>query len=375
MKIRIFMSLLATTVLFWSCDEPQPITDSSFVYNPFAFKQDTLNTVSSITSGTSDIAWGDHLGGWVGFNEFYKAGVSMDFTFPDTLFDSTLVDSVRIEMRHVLSFPAMGTDTTVYFNMFETTGMTPDISTESYGDPLGSDTVLIDGGNDYWSFKLPSELFLQGDSAISLGIFPGVDSVLSLIHGSGSSLRPALTFYSHEADTVDSAGNAIITQLYHGIADTVYMHLMETPNIFDREQYAYLHQLSQDSIIFTLDIESIVPEGDTLIHISSASFFPAVDTLASRLYYATEDDTLRSFYLSVTDPISEITIDVQLGESGSYLSNEINTLIQAALDDERTIIDLVLRPNHIGYDPGFIAISKLNEETEIQIYSSMAVRP
>ncbi len=375
MKIRIFLAILAVITVFWSCDEPLPVTDSTYIYNPFAFKQDTLNTVSSITSGELDIEWGDHLAAWVGINTFYKAGFSADFSFPDTLFDSTLVDSVHLEIRHALSFSTGYADTSICLQVYETTGMTPSLNDGVYGDALGCGTVLINGNDNYWSFKLPAELFSPGDSSISLGVFPGADSVLSLLHGNGSSLKPALTFFSHEADTVDSAGNAIITELYHGSADTLYQELIETPDILDRAQYEYLSQFSRDSIIFSLDIGMLVPDGDTLIHISSASFYPSIDTLASHLYIATEGDTVRSFSMSVNDPVSEISIAVEVSDGGTYLSNEIGPIIQAALDDDRTNIDLILRPNHVGYDPGFIAVSKIISETKIQTNAAMAVRP
>ncbi len=374
MKYRILIALAAFMLVFWSCDEPIAYENSTFVYNPFSFRQDTLSSVDSIQYGKAEVQWGDHLRAWVGETKYYKSGLSVDFSFIDTSLDFLKTDSIQFQLRHLRTFPENGSDTllTDYmsFNFYETTDQTVDIGTSSYGLLLGTDSMNVKGGNNYWNYTLPAGVILDGDTAISLGIFTDQLGFLSELYGGGSSIRPILSFYSHEPDS--AGADSVTTKSF--LADSLYMHLMEQVNAFDGS-YGYIKQLADDSLTFSIDLGAIVPGGDTLLHIISASFLPAIDSLSSSLYIPSISDSLYKFKMTATDPISEYSVDIELGENSNYNSNQINIIVQAALDDDRTSIDLILRPGNIGYDPGFIAVSMDALKSAIYLSTSMAVRP
>ncbi len=374
MKFRILSVLFALSLLFWSCDEPLPYDNSDFIYNPFAFSQDTLNTFTDISAGDSEVEWAHHLRAWVGETKYYKSGFTLDFTFSDSSVVIGQADSIQIHFRHQMTFPENGADTLsdTYqsFDFYNTLGSPIDINSGYYGTLLGSDTMNVSGGNNYWSYTLPDSTLIDGDTTISLAILPGSAGSLSALYGGGSTIRPSLTFYYHEAD---SAGDDSVTTIPF-LADSLYMSLMKKTEAFD-PQYAYLSQLSNDSLIFSLNLVDLEPGDDTLLHVISAQFLPAISNDSSALYISTLTDSLRKYSLTVTDPESEITLGITLGANEEYIENEIKAIIQAALDDGRTTVDLIVRSNHIGYDPGFVAISMVASESAIFVNSSVAVRP
>lgn len=382
MNYRISIALSAFMLVFWSCDDPLSFESSNFVYNPFSFKQDTLYTVKTIQAGEADVQWGSHLRSWVGETQYYKSGITVDFTFADTSLDIALVDSIQFQLRHIQTFNENGADTllTDYlsFGFYEITDhQLVDIDAETYGALLGSDTMNVKGGNNYWAYTLQrvgdvdvEDVIILGDTTISLGIFPNELGVMSMLYGGGSSIRPILSFYSHEPDTAEA--DSVTSKSF--LADSLYMHIMEQADAFGGG-YGYISQLSNDSLIFSIELDDIVPGGDTLLHIISSSFLPAIDSLSSSLYLNSTSDSLQRFYMTVTDPVSEYGVEIQLGENNTYNTNQINLIIQSALDDDRTEIDLILRPGHVGYDPGFIAVSMDPLQSAIHLNTSMAVRP
>jgi len=64
-----------------------------------------------------------------------------------------------------------------------------------------------------------------------------------------------------------------------------------------------------------------------------------------------------------------------MGAGSTYYLNEIGWIIQNALDEGRSQLDLILRPSHVGYDPGFIAISQNALESALYVSASLAVAP
>ncbi|NQV29540.1 MAG: hypothetical protein HQ508_01515 [Candidatus Marinimicrobia bacterium] len=372
MKFRLYVAIVAITLGFWSCDEPIAYENSTFIYNPFSLQKDTLNSIDSIGYGAAEISWGSHFRAWVGDTRYYKSGISIDFLFADTSLDISSVDSVQLQLRHQQSFSENGIDTLSEdyetFGFYETTGLVVDIASSSYGMYLGSDTGKVTSKDNYWNYTLPADIIVTGDSAISLGLFPDNSGVMSAIYGGGSVSRPNLRFFFHEPDT---AGNDSATSIAY-TADSLYMHMMEQPGIFDRTQYYYLSQLSRDSLVFNVNLDAIITHGDTIHHVISSSILPMIDLAASSLY---KPDTVQNFKIRVTEPLSNRNVDIELNGDISYKINEIKGLIQAALDDDLDRIELILRPNHVGYDPGFIAISKDASKSALFVSSSFAVQP
>lgn len=371
MKIRILFAVAFTALFFWSCDEPIAYDNPTFSYNPFSFHEDTLYAVQSIQSGSSDLNWGSHFRAWVGETQYYKAGFVMEFVFADTGLDITGVDSIQVQLKHQKTYPELGGDTLgssmSTYGLYETMNQPIDIENSVYGNPLGIDSVDISGDDNFWNFTIPADLISQGDTIISLGVFPEGSDYLSAVYGGGSVSRPSLNFLYHEADT---AGLDSVTSVSF-LADTVFMHLTENNTAFDRSQFDYVSQLKSDSVEFSVDIESFTVAGDTLQHIISSSFLPEIDEAFSALY---KPDTTFLFSMVLTDPVSEISVELSLGD-GEYISNEIKNIIQSAIDEQRTELDLILKPLVPGYNPGFIAISKDITQTALSLSSSRAVQP
>ena len=374
MKIRIIISLIALSWAIWSCDEPKPFDNSSFIYNPFAFQQDTLHNVEELRLGTRSIDWADHLRAWVGETKYYKSGFTMDFSFADSSLNLADADSIQIQFRHQFTYPENGADTlpTPYidFDFYETTGVV-DLSSDTYGSHLGTDTMKVSGSNNFWSYTLPDSTIMSGDTTISLGIFPAEFGSMTTLYGGGSSIRPSLVFFYHEPDTT---GEDSVTTHTPFLADSLYMHMVKQDGAFSA-QYDYLSQLSGDTLVLTLDLQNMLPVADTLIHIISSNLLPAVALDSSALYLPTLADSVQMYNLKLKDPESGISVSFSLGQDGTYYSNDIRVIIQKALDDGRSSIELTLSSNHTGYDPGFIAISKDASASALFVNSSMAVRP
>jgi len=372
MKLPKYFAIVALMLGFWSCDEPVAYENSTFIYNPFSLQQDTLNNIESIEFGAANIDWGSNFRAWVGETQNYKAGISIDFLFADTSLDIASVDSIQFRLRHQQSFPENGNDTltTDYlsYGFYETTGQLISIENASYGIYLGSDTGNVSGRDNYWNYTLPSDIIVPGDSTVSLGIFPESADVLSAIYGGGSSSRPLLLFFFHEADTAGGDSATYVSFL----ADSLYMHLTEQAGMFDRTQYHYITQLSKDSLIFNINLASIISDGDTIQHVISSSLLPFIDHAKSSMY---KPDSVLKFAMRLTEPLSNRTVDLELAADFSYKFNEIKYLIQSAIDDHQNQIELILRPNHVGYDPGFIAISKDATQSALFVSSSLAVQP
>lgn len=374
MKRILFLIILSVGFIIVSCDEPQALEDSEFSYNPFSFKKDTVNIIQTTSNGRSSIDWGSHLRAWVGETKYYKSGFDIRFVLPDTSLDLSTADSILLYMRHTISFAEDGNDTLVstYMNtaFSRTDGQTIDILNSAYGLPLGIDTMNVKENNSYWTYKLPAGTITSTDSSVGLGVFPAEAGVLSSIYGSGSSIGPSLLFYFHEPDSAGNDSATAVTVL----SDTLHMYLEEQPGVFDRTNYQYLSQLSRDSIDIQLDISSLAPTGDTLVHIISSSLLPAIIDSASSLYISGSLDSLQTYYLQVLDYDASVAASITLGVDEDP-SNEIGSIIQTAINDGRPTIDLVVRSNHIGYDPGFIAVSNDPAESAIYVYSSKVVRP
>ncbi|MCF7824385.1 MAG: hypothetical protein K9N35_09480 [Candidatus Marinimicrobia bacterium] len=375
MKTRIIWGLLGLSFVLWSCDEPLAFDNKDFIYNPFTIVQDTLNNIDAIRSTEADIDWGSHLGAWVGETKYYKSGFSMDFVFGDSLHDGFDPDSVRLQIMHQRTFPENGTDTLanayVNYGFYNTTDQILDMSTSSYGLPLSVDTMNVVNDNTYWTYTLPTGIITAQDSVISLGIFPEHQGQLSVVYGNGSSLRPEIVFFFHEPDT---AGNDSITSQTF-LADTMYMYLQEKSAAFDKINNTYLSQLSEDSVIIDIDLAGLFPGEDTLVHIISSSLLFEIDKIGSAIYRTISSDSTASFNILATEEVSGSSINIKLGEDYSFLSNEIRTIIQSALDADRSNVSIILKPNHVGYDPGFVAISNDILKSKLYVNKSLAVRP
>ncbi|MBC8191811.1 MAG: hypothetical protein H8E26_09305 [FCB group bacterium] len=371
MKIRIPFAVVLTALFVWSCDDPISYDNSSFTYNPFSFTEDTLNNVTAIEAGIGELEWGSHFRAWVGETQYYKSGFTVEFVFSDTSLNLSEVDSIQFQVNHVVTYPENGTDTLAsnysMFGFYETMDQAIDIENSAYGNILGSDSMNIGGGNNSWKFTLPSDLIAENDTIVSLGIFPHEADYFSSFYGGGSVSRPELNFFFHEPDT---AGNDSAT-VRHFQSDTLFLHLAEKSGAFDRVQFEYISQLKSDSLLVTLDLQGFAVAGDTLQHIVSASLLPAIDDLASSLYTA---DSVFRFSMLVEDPGSGLSSPIEYGGDG-YNSNQINNIIQSAIDDDKNEIELMIHPTAAGYDPGFIAISKDVSASALYVKSSLAVRP
>jgi len=375
MKIRTFWGLIGLSLVFWSCDEPPAFNNPDFIYNPFTFIKDTLYTVQSVQDGQAEIQWGDHTRAWVGETKYYKSGFSVDFTVPDSLFEGRTPDSIQFQLRHQMSFPEIGSDSlpdkVMSFAFYNTRDQVVDLGSSAYGIPLGNDTMNVKDNNSFWNYTLPSGSLFTSDSMISLGVFPDDKGFLSSIYGGGSPIKPTLAYFFHEAD---SAGEDSVTSVSF-LADTLFMYIKEQSAAFDHSNYAYISQLSQDSLILEIDLQDIIPGADTLTHIISASILPAIQTTESELYRLGSSDSVSAFYILVTDPETGRAINIELSDGFIYISNEVKSLIQDALDAGRTEISLILKPNHSGFDPGFVAISRNALESALYVSRSLAVRP
>ncbi len=372
MKFRISFAIVALTLGFWSCEAPVAYENSTFIYNPFSFQKDTLKNIESIEYGAGQIDWGAHFRAWVGETQYYKSGITIDFRFADTSLDISSVDSIQLQMRHQQTFPENGSDSLVNdylrFGYFETTGQTIEIQESQYGTYLSSDTGKVTSNDNYWNYTLPSDIIVAGDSTISLGVFPESAGTLSAIYGGGSISRPVLRFFFHVPDT---AGNDSATSIAY-TADSLYVHLMEQPGKFDRTQYHYISQMAKDSLIIHINLDAITTGPDTTQHIISASYLPMIDSLASSIYM---QDTLKNFKIRLTDPVTDYNVDIELNGNLTYKLNEIKLLVQSALDADLNELELIVRPNHMGYDPGFVGVSKNASESALFVSSSLAVLP
>ncbi len=370
MKIRIPFAVASIALMLLSCDEPIAYNNDTFIYNPFVFTEDTLNVITSIESGEGDIEWGPHFRAWVGETQYYKSGFTADFSLSDTL-DITNVDSIQFQFKHVKTYPQNGADTLSVthsaFGFYETMDQSIDVLNSAYGIYLGSDSMNISGGQDSWTYTLPASVILEGDTSVSLGVFPAITNYLSSVYGGGSTFRPTLNFFYHEADT---AGDDIATSIEF-LADTLIMHLAEKSTAFDRTQYDYISQLKTDSLILTLDLTDFELGIDTLRHIINSSILPAINDLASALYMP---DSVFRFNMQIEEPVSGRTTIIEYG-GDNYHSNEINFIIQSAIDDNKSELDLILGSSNPGYNPGFIAISKVLSQSALYVKSSLAVRP
>jgi len=371
MKIRIPFAVISLALILWSCDEPIAYDNDSYIYNPFKLMEDTLYNVSSIQSGDADVEWGSHFRAWVGDTQYYKSGFTIEFVFPDSTLDIAAADSIRLQLSHVKTYPQNGADTlsSSYstFGFYETMGQSIDVENSVYGNLLGVDTMNITGGNDYWNYTLPATTILEGDTSVSLGVFPTETGYLSSIYGGASVSRPVLSFFYHEADT---AGDDSVTSLSF-LADTLFMHLIEKPAAFDRSQFYYISQLKSDSLLMTLNLLELEVAGDTLQHIINSSILPAINDSFSALY---TPDSLFRFSMLVEAPVSGLTATIEYGGDG-YNTNEVKYLIQSAIDENEIELDLILRATNSGYNPGFIAISKEVNQSALYVKSSLAVKP
>jgi len=373
MKIRILTVAVPLLALLWSCDAPPANENDTLIYNPFSFTQDTLDNTGTLSSGTTSIAWGEHLSAWVGATSNYKSGVSCDFTFADSGLDVVGADSIQLQVRHQLTFledPDQDPSGSLPFGFYETTDQSIDIVNSNYGTVLGSDSFKVDGGDDFWRYTLPENVILSGDTSISIGVFPEVSGALSFIQGGSSGTRPRLTFFYHAADT---AGQDSVTSVSF-LADTLNMYLAKLDAGFS-SGFQYLSQMARDSILFHFDLQSLQAGTDTLVQIDSASFEPAVSLANSAIYRPDTSTTQRKFFLTAEDPISAQSASLVLLNDGSFLTNDIHLILQQALDEDRTQIDLILRPNHTGFDPGFIAIDTTSIAGQLVTRRTLAVRP
>ncbi len=371
MKIRIPFAVVIIALFLWSCDEPLSYDNPSFVYNPFSFNEDTLNTVTSTESGDAEIEWGSHFRAWVGETQFYKSGFTVEFVFSDTLLDIAGVDSIQFQVNHFLTYPEHGSDTlaasSLNFGYYETMNQTIDMENSSYGNFLGTNSMNISGGSNSWKYTLPPSVITEGDTIVSLGIFPAATQYLSSFYGGGSVSRPLLHFFYHEPDTAGLDSATFISF----DADTLFMYLIEKSGAFDRSQFDYISQLKNDSLIMTTNLQGFTVGGDTIQHILSSSILPAIDDMASSLY---RTDSVFRFSMIVEDPNSGLSATIEYGGDG-FNSNQVKNVIQSAIDDKEDVIELILKPTNPGYNPGFLAISKDASVSALYVKSSFAVRP
>ncbi|NQV43139.1 MAG: hypothetical protein HQ506_12385 [Candidatus Marinimicrobia bacterium] len=371
MKTRIPFAVVITTLLFWSCDDPISYDNASFVYNPFSFTEDTLYSVTATEAKAADIEWGSSFRAWVGETQYYKSGFTVEFVFSDSSLDLANVDSIQLQLIHYLTYPEDGGDTLTAtysnFGIYETMDQAIDIENSFYGNILGTDSKNI-SQLDTSRYTLPAGVIAEGDTIVSLGVFPAEAGNLSSFFGGGSGSRPSLYFFFHEPDT---AGLDSATKIEYD-ADTLFMHIIEKPGIFDRTQFDYINQLKKDSLKMTVDLQGFTFGGDTIQHILSSSILPAIDDMASSLYSV---DSVYRFSMIVEDPNSGLSTTIEYGGAGGFNTNEIKTLIQSAIDDKEDTIELVLRPTNAGFNPGFIAISKNVSASALYVHSSLAVKP
>ena len=375
MNTRTIILATAAIALLWSCDEPPAYENDTLIYNPFTVVQDTIPGSQDISFGRADIDWGKHLRAVVGDTRYYKAGFTMDFDFSAISADTVVADSVRLEIRHAGTYPedphADTLDiTSLRFAVYKLDGEPVDLVTPSYGTLLGTQEMTVQGEDNHWSYLLPPGTIAEGDSTVTLGFFPQQSDCMSLVYGGGSTLGPALAFYYHTSDT---AGLDSATAPSTFMSDSVYVHLLQKPEMFAAPGTVYLSQLWQDSLVIKYDLNDIHVNGDTLLSIVSAYLLPGVDTAASAIYLLGSADSL--FQMKVTDASSNVAISFQYGADGRFYANDIRYLLQSALDAENGQLELVLRPNHTGYDPGFLAITTTAESTSLASTRTLAVRP
>ncbi len=375
MKIRRILPFVIAAALIYSCDDPIAYENNDLVYNPFSVREDSLPADPNVVYGRESLDWVSHLRAIVGSTPSYKAGFTIDFNFNDSTLDIAGSDSIRLRLRHVGTYPGDASLDTldksyVEFGFYEMTDVPPDLEASVYGTLLGLQNMPVQATDGYWDFKLPADIIEPGDTTLHIGVFPQESDFMSFVYGGGSSLGPELAFYYH---TLDTAGQDSATAPHNFVSDSVYVHLMEQPGAFETPEMVYLSQLWSDSLVFQFDLSGIDVQGDTLISIVKASLLPEVDLDASAIYLLGSADSL--FLFEVTDNYSEITRSMQLGADGQYYSNEVKYFMQTSLDEEQATLELVLRPNHLGYDPGFIAIKTSPSAGSLYSLRSLAVHP
>ncbi len=374
MKIRILITVVTVLIFIWSCDEPVAYDNGAFVYNPFSFQQDTIHSIESIDTARAAIEWGGHFRAWIGETQKFKSGISAEFNFSGLDTSRGIPDSVRFQIRHFKTYPDTGgtslPSSTGLFGYYETTDQSIDIVSNSYGDPIGVDTLKISGGDDYWGYTLPDDRISEVDTVISLGLFPEEAGYLASIYGGGSVSRPALSFYYSEPDTANPDSMVVSTHTF--LSDTTYMHIIEKAEAFDRSQFHYLSQMAKDSLVLNVNVSELMNSGDTLQHVISSSIIFAVDSAASDIHMP---DSTFKFNMLITEPVSNLSFELELGANGINRINQIKYMIQAAVDDDREQVELIINPTNPGYNPGFIAISQDASESALSYSISKAVRP
>lgn len=354
-----------------------PHANNTFIYNPFHFATDTLNNILSINSGQNEIEWNEHPRVWVGDTKYYKSGFTVDFAISDTNLTVSNADSIHLSMRHYMTFPENGEDslTNDYasFDIYMTDGQDIDINNSAtFGSLIDGASLNIKGEDDYWTFPLPADLISDEDTLVGLGVFPTEQGFLSTLYGGATTIKPQLLFYFHEPD---SAGEDSVTWLTYP-ADTLIMDLYEKDDFINRNENNYLSQLTNDTLVYTLNLEGIKPGGDTLMHIVSSSFLPGIDLDASELYLSTTSDSLQRFSVKLLDtPDNPSYVEVELFADSLDFPNSVRVYVQSALDEDKDELDLILKPLYPGYGPGFLVFSNDESQSSLSLNSSMAVQP
>lgn len=375
MKIRPFLPIVLTAVLITACDDPVPFENDDLVYNPFSVREDSLEAAPDFVYGRDSLDWENHLRMIVGNTDYYKAGFTMAFTFNDTSLDIAMADSIQLRLRHVTTYPSDPTldtldQSTVEYGFYEVVDGMVDMETGNFGNQLGLQSMPVQAVDGYWDFTLPLDIIESTDTTISLAVFPEEVGFMSFLYGGGSSLGPELAFYYHEQD---SAGQDSATAPLSFVASKVQVQLMEQPGAFALDETVYLSQLWSDSLVVQFDLDQIDVSGDTLVSIVTASLLPQLNLDSSAIYLVGAADSL--FLFEVTDHFSDQSRSMELGSDGQYYSNEVDYFIQSSLDENESTLELVIRPNHLGYDPGFIAIDTSPSAASLHSLRTLAVRP
>ena len=376
----LLLSLLSLSLLFlMGCDEPQPLESSEFLYNPFSFEHDTSTATAAPVWVSSSWDQNSDYRTWIGQNAQQRAAFSLTFSL-DTLADWSNADSLHLRLRHSLSFPVSGdmsidTLEKALVSVYDGSSTPLDLENDLFGQLITSEEKYIDGTNQFWNFMLDQSTLVNEDSSITLNVQSESTEYITSVYGIKATYAPALRFFFHEPyQQADSAGMDSVTYITL-FPDTLSLQFDHLDPARDTSTYAYMSQLEGQGLMFTFPITDLHPSGDTLRHIMDADLLPAVDTLISNIYIPSSADTDRRFHMTLGDTLTGYQVNVSVDESGTLYETGLHIMLQNAVDEGRDEIELLLAPNHIGYDPGMLAIRKDNLHNMLSSYSSKAVRP
>ncbi len=373
--------LVLGSLLIFSCEDPQAMRSDGLVENPFAVSMDTLRMDDqSIISAIDTVHWDATDIVYAGQTSDYVAGFSFTISYPDSFWNVSTLDSVYVVLTLANSFPDDPADTleqdSAIFTFHDIQGIEFD-PLSNPGPELHSSTYPIKGTRPTWHLPLDTTFLANYDTTIQIGVTAAGNGHLTAVYGVSSTYRPRITFVHStpylEPDSINVGDSTFIHNEWAGIMDGV-MH--EQPGAFDHSNFWYIKQLSGDYLGFGFHLGEWGSNVDTLRHMIRSRIALAPDTLRSKIYATSPDDSTREFVIRVKDPETDITSTIFLDADFNDKLNDIRGLLQDAVDAHADSFVVELRTGNRARKPSYLAFSKAaGSFADIEVTSSKVVAP